>query len=324
MFFALKSLYVKLETVEGQPETIGPADVVEFRNLSMEPYVGDRLTKDLDRMSFGSQEEYNVNPHRGFGGEVLLSAAGDAGKAPAWGRLLRICGFKETVDATPGSEVVTYNVVSGECDTAHFEMRRPLKGDTTKHQQYRANGVRGSWSIELSAKQWPLIKFDNLLGSFVPVAKAASLAVDSSAWKDPVAVTNDNTPKIQIDGYDLVMQSFSVSSGLNVVRRNLPGEQRTVVSGRDITGSITVKAPDLDDRDFFADVESHKGITRLPIDIRHGTEAGGIIEISMPRVQLTNITETDIDGDLGYQMTFKALPSDAGDDEFELRLPHNP
>ncbi|MCV6589443.1 MAG: hypothetical protein OIF57_10490 [Marinobacterium sp.] len=324
MFFALKSLYVKLEAVEGQPETLSPADVVEVRNLSMEPYVGDRLTKDLDRMSFGSQEEYNVNPHRSFSFEVLLAAAGEASKAPAWGRLLRICGFKETIDATAGAEVVTYNVISGDCDSAHFEVRRPLKGDTTRHQQYRSNGVRGSWSLELSAKQWPLLKFDNLLGSHVPVAKVPNLAVDSSAWKDPVAVTNDNTPKIQMDGYDLVMQSFSVSGGLNVVRRNLPGEQRTVSSGRDITGTITVKAPDLDDRDFFADVESHQGITLLPIEIRHGTAPGGIIDISMPRVQLTNITETDIDGDLGYQMNFRALPSDAGDDEFELRLPHNP
>lgn len=324
MFFKQKLLFVAMEAVEGQPETIATADAVETRNLSINLYQGDRLTKDVDRLTFGAQESVNANPHTGFSFEVLLAGAGDAGVAPAWGRLLRICGFQEVVDATAGAEVTTYNLASGGYESGHLEMRRPIPEDTTKHQQYLSNGVRGSWSLDLSAKQWPLLKFDNLLGSWVEPAEVAALVADTSAWKDPIPVTKDNTPVIKLGGVDMVMQAFSANSGNNIIRRNLPGEQCTLLTDRSVTGSITVKAPRLTDRNYFADLQSHQGISTLPVEIQHGTQAGGIVKVIMPQVQLSDISETDLDGELAYQFNFSALPTDAGDDEFQLILPHNP
>ena len=306
MKFRSKVLLAKIETTYGTDASPQGVDAIQTKNLSINPYQGNTISRDLDRDSFGAQEQININPYVEVSFEVELAGSGTAGTAPAYSSLLRACGFSETVNA--GTDVV-YTPVSEnfESVTLYF-----LQKTSTGYQQHAIAGSRGSVSFEVDRSGMPVMRFQ-FMGFYQRPTDVADITVDKSAFIDPVYVSQDYT-SLTFGAYTAKASTFSLDMALDMSMRTVTGARYVNIADRAPSGSATIDAPELSEKDFFALVESHNGTNNEEVTLTHGTLAGNIVEIKGQNVQFTGISPTDSDGELAYQMNMQFLPTTRDDD----------
>ncbi len=302
-----KVLLAKIEATYGTDAAPAATDAILTKNLSITPYDGNTVQRDIDRPTLGNDISINVAPNIKVSFDVELAGSGTAGTAPGWGSLLRACGFSETINAA--TDVVYTPVSTGyEAATMHYEQDGQL---------HKVLGARGTVSFELSAGGLPVMKF-SFTGLYQkPVA--GSVVADLSAFQIPVPVTKANTPTYTIHGYDAIATSLTLDMANNVIHRNVIGEEMVKITDRAPKGQLTIDAPTLAEKDMFALVESHNGITTGAIQVVHGVTAGNIVQIDAPKTQLQTISPTDLDGVFGYQIDVSYMP-DAGDDDVTITV----
>jgi len=285
------------------------SNAVVSENLEWTPYAGNRITKRKDRGFFGANKEINAVPHVEFGFEVEFAQASAAGTPPAFGPWLRACGFSEVIDVGD----VTYAPVSES-----FEEIAVYFLDDEEVEQ-KALNCKGSFSIQLNAEDLPKIIFSNFMGTYNKPTAAGAYTIDTSAYEESVPVTSGNTTALTVDGYAGCVNSIKFDGNIEVNYHDEPNCKGTSIDDREVTGEIVIKAPTIAEKDFFALVESHIGaVNTVPISATHGDGTRPDITINAPYVQLIDINRTKVRGELYYTISFKALPSDAGNDELEL------
>lgn len=312
MKFKSKTLLAKIESSYGADSGPTGTDAVQTKNLSINPYAGNSIARDLDRESLGGQEQININPYVEVSFEVELAGSGTAGTAPAYGILLRACGFNETVDA--GQET-TYSLKSNafESVTLYYLQRN----DNGGFQQQAITGCRGSVSFGVDRSGIPTMTF-TFLGFYERPRNVSSITVDRSAFIDPVYVSKENT-SLKFGSYVAKASSFSMDLANDVSMRTVTGDRYVNIADRNPTGSATIDAPGLATKDFFALVESHDGTTMESVTLTHGILAGNIVELSAPSVQFTELSHEDSDGELAYNLSMQFLPIN-GNDEIVLTV----
>jgi len=310
MNFNNKMILAKLQpTVDVDPTPDGSNAVVS-EDLDWTYYAGNDITRNRDRSYFGANSTTKVVPHTEFGFNVELSQVAAAGDAPAFGPLLRACGFAETIDAGVDVE---YTPVSDS-----FEMVAIYFIDDEEQEQKSLN-CRGTFSIQMDAETLPMIQFSGFMGTYNRPVAAGAYTIDTSAWEDAVPVSKGNTVTLTVDGYSGCVNSFSVDIGNTVNIHDEPNCAGTSISAREVTGQIVIKAPTLATKDLFAAVESHSGsVNTVAIAVEHGDGTRPNLKIDMGQVQLNDIQRADVRGELYYTIPFTALPTDAGNDEIKL------
>jgi hypothetical protein len=315
MNFNNKMILAKLQpTVDTDPTPDG-ANACVTEDLDWTYYAGNDITRNRDRGYFGANSITKVVPHTEFGFSVELAQVAAAGDAPAFGPLLRACGFAETIDV--GIDV-EYTPVSDS-----FEMVTVYFIDDEEQEQKSLN-CRGTFSIQMDAESLPRIQFSGFMGTYNRPTAAGVYTIDTSSWEDAVPVSKGNTVTLTVDGHSGCVNSFNVDINNTVNIHDEPNCAGTSISGREVTGQIVMKAPTLATKDLFAAVESHSGsVNTVAIAVEHGDNGiGGStrpnLKIDMLQVQLNDIQRTDVRGELYYTIPFTALPTDAGNDEITL------
>jgi hypothetical protein len=170
----------------------------------------------------------------------------------------------------------------------------------------------------MSAGGIPMMMFE-FIGLYAKPAAISAVTPDVSSFEDPLPVNNTNTPTCTLDSYDAIMQSLSLDWAGEVPYQNFVNLEEVFVVDRAPAGNMTVLAPQIATKDLFALMESHNGTSKVAFQLIHGTTAGNIVTLDAPAVQLAGITETDINGELGYQTQLRLLP-DSGDDELKITV----
>lgn len=315
MKFQSKFLLAKIQpTADTDPAPDG-SNAIETENLTFTPYQGETAEFAVDRKALGANKQINANPQNSLSCRVQLSGSGTAGTAPAYGVLLRACGLDETIVA---STSVTYAPVStGFEEVALYYMR--AISDTVDYRHPTLN-VKANVQINASVGEVPTFEFDQMLGLYVrPTRQTTVITPDISSFNDALPVTKDNTPTFTWDSYAFCLNAFNFNLGNTISRSSEPNCEETSIEDRNSSGSITIKATDPDSKDVYALMESHTGANLTAISLAHGTAAGNIITISIPKIQVTGITEQNVRGEVYYQCDFNALPN-TGDDEISIAL----
>lgn len=177
-------------------------------------------------------------------------------------------------------------------------------------------GARGSFSIDLSAKQIPKLKwtFTGLMGT---ISDQALPSADFTGWQVPATVSTANTTDINLLGYTgAVVQNLSMDIANNVVYRQLIGAESVLITDRKPTGNVSIEAVTVATKDWWTQA---KNATYGVFAVKHGQTAGNIVGITAPNVQLTDPKYSDSDGvammDFGMAFTPKGA---AGNDEIRL------
>lgn len=277
------------------------------RTVSVTPMAGDDINRNLLRAYYGNSQSIAGEKHVELTLEVELAGAGAAGTAPAWGVLLRACGFAETVNA--GTDVV-YNPITGGEESISCYIHR----DGVLH---KFTGGRGSVSFNMDVNSIPYMsfRFMGLLGNVSNVSMPTT--ADYSAWQAPVPVTNANTSALTLHGAALSFSQFSIDMAVETVKDQNVGEDTAIeVVDRQPSGTAVVKEPALATLDLYTKArDASEGV----LGLTHGTVAGNIIQLDAPKVGTGSPTEQDRNGVQSLSVPISINP-DAGNDELVITV----
>jgi hypothetical protein len=177
-------------------------------------------------------------------------------------------------------------------------------------------GARGTFSVELSAKQLPVIKwqFTGLLGT---IADAALPSADFTGWSTPVTVSTANTTDLNLLGYkSAILQTLNFDVGNQVVYRQLVGSEHVLITDRKVTGNCSIEAVLVASKDWWTPAQN---ATTDVFCVKHGQSAGNIIGITGRKVQLTQPKYSDSDGVAMMDFGMEFIPyAAAGNDEIRI------
>ena len=304
---AKKILLAKVETTYGTDAApSGAANAILARNLTLTPLEGTELPRDNIRASFGSPDNApmaGLNAKLEF--DIEAAGSGAAGAAPAWGVLMRGCGFAETI--TAGAKV-DYTPVTGgeESVTIHF-FRDGV--------QHKITGSRGDWSFKIGTNGEALMHFA-MTGLYVDIIDAAIPAATLSGFKAPVPADNTHTPTFTLMGYAAALKSLDIQRGNDVQYRDLVNAQRVDIVNRKMAGTAVFEEPLIAQHDFYAD---SKNAAMGALSLVHGTVAGNIIELASTRTQIGKVTLSEDQGVSFMNAPLILSPTNSpGDDELTV------
>jgi hypothetical protein len=317
MFFRNRVLLAKMQPDPAVDPTPDASNAIKSQNLNWSPYEGNRIDLEEDRLALGNFQSINTSPQIGMSCEVYLTGAGDAADTvPGFGPLLRACGLSETVNA---STDVTYAPVSSGFEEVALYFVREVGGAGVLH---KALNCKGNVQIQLSAESLPLLQFDGFVGKFVEPISPSDITPAPANFGSVIAVTESNTPTFEIDAdgtpWTPCINSFSFNLGNTVAWKDEPNCVGSIIEDRRSTGQIVFKAPNLGDKDIWDWIMAHAGVTLTDLAVEHGSTAGDIFGVTIPAVQFTSISETNVRGELYYTVDYAALPTSAGDDEISI------
>lgn len=306
LLFRKRIVLAKSEVTYGvDPTPTGAANAILIRNLDVTPIDIEYASRDLIRPYLGNFDSLVGAKNVKASFEVELAGSGALGTVPAYGPLLRACGLSETIAAGVS---VTYAPISSGFESVTIY----VNVDGVLHKIF---GARGTVSIELSAKQIPVYRFE-FTGLYQAVVDGAAPTPTYTGFITPLPVNASNSSGFSLHGYAGLLQSLSMTVGNDVIYRNLVSQESVIITDRKTTGSVTIEAPTMAQKDYFTAVNA---VTLGSLALTHGTTAGNKVDvIGSSSVQITSPTYQDSDGIVMLQMGLNFIPFGAGNNEFSL------
>lgn len=268
----MRSILAKVETTYGTDATpTGAANALQLVNSEFRPMEGEEVSRNLMLPFMGHQGVTLVGLYGQLTGEVELAGAGAPGTAPAYGPLLRGCGFAEVINA--GVDVQYQPVSSGhESLSIYFNL------DGVRHVLL---GARGTWVLNLNAKQIPRLQmtFTGLLGTITDAALPAGVL---TGWKKPLPVGKANTT-FSLHGHSGPLESLSINLGADIQPRHLINAESIEYVDRQMTGSAVLEAVSIAAKDWYSIAVAE---TLGALAVTHGVAAGNIVQLDADAVQI--------------------------------------
>jgi len=299
-------ILLELESSYGTDPTPTGADAILVSDLSITPQASDAIPRDLIRPYLGSSRQLLANTRVECSFSVELAGSTAAGTAPRVGKALRACGFSETVAANTS---VTYAPVSGsfESATIYYNVDGVL---------HKTTGCRGSWALEASVGEIPKLNFA-FQGIYVAPTDAALPTVTYGAQATPLIFKNGNTTGFQLLSYAGALQSVNFDAGVTTQYMELVGGTKEVlITDRNSTGSVTLEAVTVATKDYFAAALTDTSLGNLTFT--HGTAAGNIVQFASTKIDIGDVSYTELNGVVMAEIPVTACPSTSGNDEFTL------
>jgi len=303
-----RTVLVQTESTYGTDPTPTGSDAVQVRNLEITPVESEVLTRDLIRPYLGNSPQLIANTRVVVTFEVEYSGSGTAGTAPRYGRLLKACGFSETIVA---STSVTYAPVSASFSsvTMYFSL------DGVRHI---VTGARGTFTINLNANQIPVLNF-TITGQYNAPTDTADPAVTFGAQATPQIFNDTNTTAFTLFASSAIpLQSCTLDVGNEVVYRELVNSSKEVsIVNRSGSGTLVTEMVPLATKDFFSNAVAG---TSGAFSIAHGTNAGNIITLATAAgaMSLGGPTYSEDAGVVMLNLPYTLVPTSSGNDEFTL------
>lgn len=304
LFMRKTLMALKLEAVEGTPETLAGTDCYLIRNVTLTPLAGSTVAREFVRETFGNYGTIQLDQHVELSFEIEFSPSGTAGTRPAYGDALMCCGF----DETDGVSSVVYAPVSSDFDSATIAVYM----DGILHT---LAGCRGNVSLNLSRGALPTLNF-TFMGSYAAPVDDTPLVPDFTDFKVPLGPNSLNTTTVDLHGISVCMESFNADMANQLTFRDLPGcDPKALITNRQPAGTMVFEMTDVA---TYGWVEAARLHTVDDLQIVHGTAAGSIITIDAPAVSFQPPSFQDSDGIMMCSLPLVFEPTSAGNDEFKL------
>lgn len=311
------AILAKIETAYGvDAAPTGAANALLVSNLSINPLNAQNVERGNIRPYLGGDEQLVGTRYVEMGFDVELVGSGTLGTAPAWGALLRACGFAEVI--TAGVRVDYVPVSTGfEATTIYWY------DDGVLH---KGLGARGTASLKLTVGEKPTIscKFVCLYGGVTAVALPT---VDLDEWQIPQIVLDANSGQLMwgathdvavvpalIGGQSYPSKGVTIDLGITAPFRALLGGESVPITERKVTGAVQLELTALEEVAAMAAVLS---TSKTSLGMIHGTNAGSRVAVFMPGVQRIEPAKEE---DNGARMNaFKILINPVvGNDEIRI------
>lgn len=218
------------------------------------------------------------------GGGVPL---GQASTAPNFDPLLRACGMARVL--TAGTSIVYSPIESSEESVSlYWYMDKVMQ---------KMTGVRGTWELRFTKMKQVLLVFNGigLRSAMEDSAGGAMPAPTLPTMPRPQAMNKDNTA-VLFGSLQARMSSLSIAYGNDVKYRNLTNFESVIIADRLARGSAMIELPTVAEQNFLGASGLISSAQTAALTVTHGTVAGNIVELSVPKAQLFNPRNTGEDG----------------------------
>lgn len=305
--FKNRALLLKLEVTEGvDPVPTPGADAFQLFD-GTSGLMGDKVERPIDRPFF-THDPFVLTNVRGFieGGFEIVPPAGayTAATKASVDALLKIGGMAKTFVVGPPA-IVRYNPISTaiQSATAYFYHA----GVLYKCKASRAN--LSSLSMEIGSYLKGQTRIE---GDCQQVEESALPAgLDYAAFATPVVNTTESM-EMRVNGFAVEGKMIGADFGSQIKTIEHTEARITRISDRRPTFSARFYRPARASLDPWA---LWKANTIIPIYGSVTDPATGLQTKVTVRGQIEDVKPVDIDGDLGYEITGRAIASDAGGDE---------
>lgn len=301
-----KVLLAKIEsTYNTDPTPTGAANAIQTSDLTITPLAGPVVSRNLNRTTLGNDLQIQVGTFVELMFNVEIAGGGTPlATVPAYGPLLKACGFGETVIAVTS---VTYNPISAAFPSLTMYFAHD-------GQLHKLTGARGTVSLALSAGIIPVYKF-KFTGMYnVPTSTADPTPV-FTAFQTPLPVNNSNMTTFSLHATAVTMIGCDLDVANNVVYRNVVGSESVEIIDRAVAGTVVFEAPAISAKNWFTIA---KASTTGALQIIHGTATGNKVTINAPNVQIISPTYGESDGISTLQANISLVPGSSGNDEISI------
>ncbi len=297
----LRALLIAMQTTPGTPETLNPATHGMLVLNGEYTFEVDELERETDKPGHGARQHVNVKRRSRYTGGIELRGHATPGTAAPCGRILRTCGFGETLD--PGVDAV-YSLLTSAFPIATL-------GGYNAGSLVAGHDARGALTqIEFSIRNFAKAQFEIMaLSGATPVVDAALPNADYSAFQAPVAIETE-TFEVDIGGTALNAISLTVDTGAQV--DIFEGSEQRIAFLREFyrpTGTLRVYK---EQRSAFH--PENVALAHTLADIFAEIVGGGeVVRLDLKNVQLGMARPSDQDGLAAWDIPFKVVGSTTSD-----------
>lgn len=323
--FTRRTLLLKHETTEGVDALPVPGtDAIRLFDGTGSTQITP-IERNADKPHFGANAFVAGTELATIGGTFELcpppTPGGAATSDATAALLLLIAGMAVTKDSV--AKVTRYSPISDNIPSATGHWNQSgvalralgVRADISSLQM--AIGERFTGSVQIQGEVSQVAAEANVAGTLdttIPVVatKRNSELVVSSIGRGATAST-DSTPLVDLH---LRGKSLSVDFGNAIAHKEYTEFGVTGISGRAARFTLLIAKTDLtDDFDPFH-LRRNGTIIELDWITWNDDSKDGLYSQLGVRGQIEGIEPTDIDGDFGFQITGRCIPSDSGNDEF--------
>lgn len=273
----------------------------------------DVVPRDLVRGYFGASEELIGTRRATMKFQTELAGSSALGTAPEWGKLLRGCGFAETITA---STRVEYQPVTVSQESLTFKFNRD-------GVQYLSRGARGTGMFNLDAYGRPVVDWE--FWGFDTQATAVAVGNPAlTAWQRPLVITDLNSGNIKLGssyaggnltgGTTYNSRGMSIDIGNKLDHMKLLGGESIDITDRQTTAKAQFELTEADEVTWRTDIISN---TLSTMSFNIGPAAQNVA-FFMTSAQRTKPQTVDYQGKLLMSVDVRAIPSSTGNDELKI------
>ena len=304
------AILVAIEATVGTFVLPVAADSMLVSDVTLTPIEGDEVEEGVIKPFFGASESVLVTLYRKIAFSVGFAGVGTAGDIPGYATLLRACAASATNTPAPDPNANTvFAPVTDDIESVSIYA-------VVDKQAYKMAGARGNCKVSASAKQIPKYQFE-FTGGFFPVQAVPTMpAVNYTKFQTPLGVNKLNTT-LSLDGVESAASDFQLDFGNVVVKQDLMSVDATEITDRKSMFTITARNTDVGVQDWIA---MGRAGAKVPLLLKHGQGVTNTVSIAAPLVQIGKPTFSDQDGVQMVQIPGRAIPSDAGNDEWTITV----
>lgn len=308
--FKRRGFAIKAEVTEGT-DSVPTSSANAFRLFDGSSSIeGDVVERPVDSDVFGHDPFVVGNQRVIVEGDLELippTTPGDAALGKIAARhVLFPCGMAETLTAT--DDLTEYKVISDAIPSASLYFWH-------SGTQRKGTGGRGDLSGLMMAIGDRFKARTKLQGSYTTFAETALPTFDYSAFTIPTVSRKDNSimraATLTGGWVHLRAKSLSVDFNNGVATKEYTQFGATTISERKPLATLRFARPAVADINFHALRDAG---TFIKSDFTLVEADGRYSRLSI-QGQIENITDTDIDGDFGYEVTVRCIPTSTGGDE---------
>lgn len=302
--FDKKVILLKDEATEGTDSapTVG-ANALRVLNYQPTFMDSDQKVRNIEKAFFGADPVLLASIKRGASFDMELHGGGAAGTAAQWQRALEYSGFgPPTLVALATATSTPNSIVKSATHWAYLD-----------NLLLKTVGARASVGFTIEDDEIPVLNFSFLGRAPTTLAEEATPgAAVISGVAEPVIASSETTT-FTLDGFALPLRRYALNANVDLQYRSLIGPvDKVLYRERNWNGQIVAEVPDLATKNYFTSIRSGAFMASV---CTHGNVAGNIVDINVPRLQITgNVELSEEQGILMMTIPVTALPV-AGNDE---------
>lgn len=292
----------------------GAANALLVSNVNITPLNASNVDRDTIKAYFGASEQLVGTAYSQVSFDVELAGSSAAGTAPAWGPLLRACGFAETTATGPSRVEYTPITDAVPSLTIYYHL------DGVLHKLLSA---RGNCEIKAEIGAIPKLSF-SFSGVDGGVAATANPATTLTAWKAPVVINDANSGDVTLGGAlatgaitggtGYPGKGLTLNLGNEVQFTPLTSSEGIDLTKREVSGKVSL---DLAAADYVAFLAAVKANTLSTLSYQFGTAVGNTVLIYGPAVQRLSPSYEDYNGRAMASYDLRFVPV-LGNDELRI------